>query len=127
MIAPESFATGEQNHAASCQRIPCARESGILKYGIIIKRVEGRSRQARGLVHSTGHPSLYRTCPIQTASLGRPGHRSRFAIAAIRLARRLETALHLPARGEGLIALRYVDVRPPQGRSSRNVLLEADV
>src|SRR5215475_6089109 len=34
MIAPESFATGEQNHAASCQGIPCARESGILKSGI---------------------------------------------------------------------------------------------
>src|SRR5262245_39106228 len=35
MIAPESIATGEQNHAASCQGIPCARESGILKSGII--------------------------------------------------------------------------------------------
>src|SRR5262249_8448667 len=34
MIAPESIATGEQNHAASCQGIPCARESGILKSGI---------------------------------------------------------------------------------------------
>src|SRR5215467_5900511 len=34
MIAPESIATGEQNHAASCQGIPCDRESGILKSGI---------------------------------------------------------------------------------------------
>jgi len=35
MIAPESLARGEQNHAASRQGIPCARESGILKSGII--------------------------------------------------------------------------------------------
>jgi len=44
MIAPESIATGEQNHAASCQGIPCARESGILKSGYkIVKSHPGYS------------------------------------------------------------------------------------
>src|SRR5262245_47561532 len=48
MIAPESIATGEQNHAASCQGIPCAREPGILKYGIIRDQHATLTAKVRG-------------------------------------------------------------------------------
>src|SRR5262249_13189468 len=54
MIAPESIATGEQNHAASCQGIPCAQESGILKSGI-------------------SHAMLVLVPPIYDDSAGPPG------------------------------------------------------